>query len=178
MAVSQQKRSRYDKEHFLRSTHEYRIWFCHYSEVCGVFSGLTNFPRKKVAVILADDFFKCIFMNESFFCILISISPKSFFPVHPIDNKSEWVQVMAWCRTGDKPLPEPKLTQITDAYVQLKSAQCFNILPSRTCIRNGNNVCYGWSPFHLYSYDYFTICDIESTSVICNRYLVVFFLYI
>ena len=36
----------------------------------------------------------------------------------PIDNKPELVQVMAWRRTGDKPLPETMLTQFTDAYMQ------------------------------------------------------------
>ena len=36
----------------------------------------------------------------------------------PMDNKSALVQVMAWRRKGDKPLPEPMLTQFTDTYVQ------------------------------------------------------------
>ena len=31
----------------------------------------------------------------------------------PIDNMSALVQVMAWCRPGDKPLPEPMLTELT-----------------------------------------------------------------
>ena len=35
----------------------------------------------------------------------------------PIDNKSALLKVMAWRRTGDKPLPEPMLTQFTDAYM-------------------------------------------------------------
>ena len=54
-------------------------------------------------------------MNENF-CILIQISLK-FVPNGPIDNKSALVQVMAWCRTGNKPLPEPKLTLFIDAYM-------------------------------------------------------------
>ena len=36
----------------------------------------------------------------------------------PIDNKPVLVQVMAWRRTGDKPLSEPMLTQFTDAYMR------------------------------------------------------------
>ena len=36
----------------------------------------------------------------------------------PIDNKSVLVQVMAWRRTGDKPLPEPMLDEFTDAYMR------------------------------------------------------------
>ena len=63
----------------------------------------------------ADDIFKCIFINEKF-CILIQISMK-FVPKGPIDNKATFVQVMAWHRTGDKPLSEPMLTQFTHAYM-------------------------------------------------------------
>ena len=40
-----------------------------------------------------------------------------FFLKGPIDSKSAWVQVMAWRQTGDKPLPEPMMTQLTDAYM-------------------------------------------------------------
>ena len=38
-----------------------------------------------------------------------------FVPKEPIDNDTELVKVMVWRRTGDKPLPEPMLTQLTDA---------------------------------------------------------------
>ena len=37
-----------------------------------------------------------------------------FVPKGLIDKKSALVQVMAWRRTGDKPLPEPMLTQFND----------------------------------------------------------------
>ena len=63
----------------------------------------------------ADDIFKCIFLNEKF-CILIWISMK-FVPTGPIDNKEAVVKVMAWCRIGNKPLPEPMLIQFTEAYM-------------------------------------------------------------
>ena len=59
--------------------------------------------------------FQMHFLNEKF-CISISISLK-FVPKGPINNKSALVQVMALCRTGDKPLPEPMLAQFTDAYI-------------------------------------------------------------
>ena len=59
-----------------------------------------------MAIILADDIFKCVFLNEDD-KIPIQISLK--LPGSPNDNKPALVQVMAWCRTGDKPLPEPKL---------------------------------------------------------------------
>ena len=50
-------------------------------------------------------FFNCIFLNESG-KIPIQISLKCV-PRSPIDNKPVLVQVMAWRRTGAKPLPEP-----------------------------------------------------------------------
>ena len=56
-------------------------------------------------------------MNEKF-CILIQVSP-NFFSKGPIDNKAVLVQIMAWRRTGDKPLSEQALTQFTDAYMRL-----------------------------------------------------------
>ena len=56
----------------------------------------------------ADEIFTCIFMNEKC-CISIRLSLK-FVAKGPIDNKSALVQVMAWRRTGDKPLAEPRLT--------------------------------------------------------------------
>ena len=60
-----------------------------------------------------DAIFKGIFLNEND-SVPIQISPK-FVPKSPIDNKPALVQVMAWRRTGDKPLPEPMMTQFTDA---------------------------------------------------------------
>ena len=83
----------------------------------GDFDILTHLPFDKMAAILADDIFKCIFLNENV-RISIQISLK-FVPKGPIDNKSALVQVIAWCRTGDKPLPEAMMTQFNDAYMRL-----------------------------------------------------------
>ena len=58
--------------------------------------------------LCADDIFKRIFMNENFY-ISIQIS-LMFVPNGSIDNLAALVQVMAWHRTGDKPLSEPTLT--------------------------------------------------------------------
>ena len=68
-----------------------------------------------MAAILADNNFKCIFFNEND-GIPIRISMK-FVPRVPIDNRPALVQVMAWHRTGDKPLPETMLTQFNDAFL-------------------------------------------------------------
>ena len=83
-------------------------------------SGLTHPPPPppldKMATILADDNFKCIFFNENY-RILIEISLK-FVPRSATDNKPALVQVMALRWRGDKPLPEPMMTQFTNAYMQ------------------------------------------------------------
>ena len=76
----------------------------------------THLSQDKMAAILADNNFKCIFLNESD-RILIEISLK-FVPRSLIDNKPALVRVMAWRRTGDKPLSEPMLTQFADAYLR------------------------------------------------------------
>ena len=64
----------------------------------------------------AGDIFKCIFVNEKSY-ILIKISLKSV-PNGPIDDNPALIQIMAWRRIGDKPLPEPMLTRFTDAYMR------------------------------------------------------------
>ena len=76
---------------------------------------LTHLTLDKMAAILADDIFKCIFLNEND-RISIQIWLK-FVPRSPIDNKPALVQAMAWRRIGDKPLPEPMVVQFTDAYM-------------------------------------------------------------
>ena len=69
-----------------------------------------------MAAIVADDMFKCIFLNENG---RISIKKSlKFVPRSPVDNKPALVQIMAWRRPGDKPLSEPMLTQFTEAYMR------------------------------------------------------------
>ena len=68
-----------------------------------------------MAAILADDIFKCIFFNGNG-RIPIQISLK-LVPKGPINNKPAFVQVMAWGRAGNKSLPEPMMTQFTDAFL-------------------------------------------------------------
>ena len=53
----------------------------------------------------ADDSFTCIFFNENC-CILIKFSLK-YVRKGSIDNNRALVQIMAWRRSGDKPLSEP-----------------------------------------------------------------------
>ena len=63
-----------------------------------------------------EDVFKCNFLNENVW-IPIKISLK-FVPKGPINNIPALVQIMAWRRTGDKPLSEPMMTQFNDAYMR------------------------------------------------------------
>ena len=57
-----------------------------------------------------DDILKCIFLNENVW-ISIKISLK-FVLKGLINNIPALVQIMAWCRTGDKPLYEPMLVSL------------------------------------------------------------------
>ena len=75
---------------------------------------LTNLSLDKMAAISQTTISNAFLWMES---IVIHNSLK-FVPYGPIDNRSALVQVMAWHRTGDKPLPEPMLTQFTDEYIR------------------------------------------------------------
>ena len=58
----------------------------------------------------ADNTFKRIFSNENF-RISIKISLK-FVPKGPMNNNPALVQIMAWCRSGGKPLSEPMMISL------------------------------------------------------------------
>ena len=77
---------------------------------------LTHLPLNKMAALLADDIFKCIFLNENEE-IPIKIS-LAFFLKGMINNIPALVQIKAWHRPGSKPLSEPILTQFTNSYMQ------------------------------------------------------------
>ena len=86
------------EEHILRLTHGDYTW--------NAKEEINSSCMDKKASILADDIFKCIFLNENVNRILIRISLK-FAPRSPIANKQALVRVKAWRRAGDKPLSEP-----------------------------------------------------------------------
>ena len=69
-----------------------------------------------MAAISQTTFSNAFFMKVKFlFLIRISLM---FVPKGPIDNKLVLVQVMAWRLTDDKPLSEPMLTRLIDAYMR------------------------------------------------------------
>ena len=60
--------------------------------------------------LFADDTFNRIFLNENI-KISIKISLK-FVPTGPINKIPALVQIMAWCRSGGKPLFEPMMVSL------------------------------------------------------------------
>ena len=66
-------------------------------------------PRQKWPHF-ADDIFNGIFFNENIW-IPIKISLK-FVPNGPINHIPALVQIMAWRRSGDKPLSEPMIVSL------------------------------------------------------------------
>ena len=68
--------------------------------------------------------FQMHFFNENVY-ILITISLK-FVPKGPINNISALVQIMIWCRAGDKPLSGPTMISYTDpAWLSLTNERKF-----------------------------------------------------
>ena len=54
-------------------------------------------------------------------CIFIQIWLQ-FVPRDPPDDISAELQEVAWCQTGNKPLPEPIWTQLTEKYMYHQAA--------------------------------------------------------
>ena len=75
--------------------------------VVNLFNSLKLRPNRRP---FADDIFKCIFLNENEW-ISSRISLK-FVPKVPINNIPALVQIMAWCRSGGKPLSEPMMVSL------------------------------------------------------------------
>ena len=57
-----------------------------------------------------DDVFKCIFLNENVW-ISLKIS-LTCVPKVPINNIPALIQILAWRRSGDKPLSEPMMVSL------------------------------------------------------------------
>ena len=55
----------------------------------------------------ADDVFECIFLNENVWILI-----KFHWSFFPINNIPALVQVMAWRRSGNKPLSEPVMVRL------------------------------------------------------------------
>ena len=101
-------------------------------------------------VAISQTTFRCIFVKDNF-CILIKISLK-FVPKGSIDPALVWI--MDWRRIGVKPLSEPMLTQLTDAYIwhQGEMSSCAGAwryvytLVNWVIIGSGNGLSLVWLP--------------------------------
>ena len=69
-----------------------------------------DYSRWRKIRYFADDIFKYICLNENV-SIPITISLK-FIPKGPINNIPTLVQIMGWCRPGDKPLSAPMMVSL------------------------------------------------------------------
>ena len=84
---------------------------------------LTHWGRDNMTALSADDTFKRISLNENVI-ISIKISLK-FVPKGPINNIPALVQIMAWRRSGDKPLSEPMMVSSL-THICVTRPQCVN----------------------------------------------------
>ena len=100
-------------------------------------------PRQNVRHF-ADHIFKCIFWNENV-GIPIKISLK-YVPKGPINNIPALVKIMAWRRSGDKPLSEPMMTGFP-TLICVTRPQWVKALPQRPppSVWDPYNGCQHWS---------------------------------
>ena len=72
---------------------------------------------------MADDIFKCIFLNENLW-ISLKIS-LNFVPEVRINNIPALIQIMAWRRSGDKPLSGTMMVSLM-THICVTRPQCVN----------------------------------------------------
>ena len=85
----------------------------------------------------ADDIFRCIFFNANC-CILIRFSLK-YGRKGPIDNNPALVQLMAWRRSGDKPLSDPMMISLL-THICVTRPQWVKLTKQVWVL------CYDWQP--------------------------------
>ena len=97
---------------------EHSVDICNTVCAIGKYATRVNMLRSIQSVHhFPGDVFKSFFLNETF-CIAIQFDSLKFVAKGLNDNKWSLIQIMAFRRTGDKPLSEPMLTQFTDAYLR------------------------------------------------------------
>ena len=98
------------------ATRSFRAAQNHWNPENAVAAFLTHLFLQNWAGNCSRHFQMHFFFKENIW-MSIKISLK-FVPEGRIENKSASVEVMAWCRKGDKPLPKPMVTQFPDAYMR------------------------------------------------------------
>ena len=98
-----------------------------------------------------DDTFKGIFLNKNV-RISIKVSLK-FVPKGPINNNAALVQIMAWRRSGNKPLSEPMMVSLL-THICVTRPQWVNILCYRQVPLNSifHKTCTQFSVIVVLSY--------------------------
>ena len=79
-----------------------------------------------------DDIFKCIFFNDDV-GISFKISVKIFLML--VNNVAALVQIVAWRRSGDKPLSEPMVVNLL-THIRVTRSQWVNRVPLRSSAFN------------------------------------------
>ena len=102
-------------------------------------------PRKNDRHFTAA-IFKYIFLNENIW-ILLKISLK-LVPNGPINNAPALVQIMAWCRPGDKPLSGPMMDSSLK-HLCITRPQLLKILVWHLTTNNTNDYTVHWYIFLL-----------------------------
>ena len=95
-------------------------WYIHQRYPSEIHTVNTLRPRRNEQHF-ADDICKRIFFNENVW-ISIKISLK-FVPKCPMNNIPALVQIMAWRRSGDKPLSEPMMVSLP-THICVTRPQC------------------------------------------------------
>ena len=75
-----------------------------------IYPWINTLGRGQNGCHFADDSFKCIFLNANVW--IWNKNSLKLVPKGPIDNILAWVQIMAWRRTGTKPLSEPMVVKL------------------------------------------------------------------
>ena len=141
---------------------------------------LTHWGRDEIDAITQTTFSSAFFLKENVW-IPTKISLK-FVPKGPISNIPALVQIMAWRRSGDKPLSEPMmvslLTHICVTRPQWVNA-LYGCLVLRICWRTDGWKCY--QPVvsetrnnSLYTFQFVTVWDIF---FICFHLVSILFLH-
>ena len=80
------------------------------TKIMGTVSPVNTLRPRKDGRHFTDDIFKSNFVTEDMW-IALDVSLK-FIPKGSINNIPALVQIMAWCRPGDKPLSEPMMVSL------------------------------------------------------------------
>ena len=111
----------------------------------------------------ANDILGCIFLNGNVW-ISVKISLKFVHKI-PVNNIPALVQIMAWCRPGDKPLSEPMMVNLL-THICVTRPQWVNILRQMNKIiailqTEFSGVCFEKSFIFWFQYDWISLLRVQ-----------------